>query len=60
MTPQRAAALERGQAELTPEESAQGWHFCNEWDGMLCHPDSPEAEACGCPLRARGVKGSDA
>ena len=58
MTPQRATALERGQAELTTEEKAEGWHFCNEWDGMLVHPDSPEAEACDCPLR-HPVKSSE-
>lgn len=33
---------------LTPEEFAAGWHFCNDWDGLLIHASDPEAEACLC------------
>jgi hypothetical protein len=57
MTPQRRAAVERG-APLTDAEKAAGWHFCNEWDGMCLHPDSPEAQVCGCPLRAKHESGA--
>lgn len=33
---------------LTPEELAQGWHFCPDWDDLLVHPDMPESRACTC------------
>jgi len=51
MNTARTKELECGNGDLTEAEKAEGWHFCLEWDGMLCHPDSPEAEVCGCPLR---------
>lgn len=50
MTPQRFREVEL-RACLTEQERLEGWHFCNEWDGMCVHPESPEAEACDCPLR---------
>lgn len=39
-------------ARLTPEEIAQGWHFCVEFDGLLVGPGSQERQFCGhlCPL----------
>ena len=48
MTPERYKEIETTSASLTKEEIAEGWHFCLEWDGMLCHPDMPEAKICGC------------
>jgi hypothetical protein len=33
---------------LTPEEIAEGWHFCWDWDGLLIHKDDREAEICSC------------
>lgn len=44
----RHRALEMGQGELTDTEKADGWHFCNDWDGMLIHPSDKEAECCTC------------
>lgn len=35
--------------KLNEEELKQGWHFCDEWDGLLIHPDSPEFAVCTCP-----------
>ena len=31
---------------LTPEEEAEGWHFCNEFDGLLVKGD-PKEKFCG-------------
>jgi hypothetical protein len=33
---------------LTPEEIAEGWHFCYEWDQLLVGPGMPEMECCLC------------
>lgn len=38
--------------ELTPEEVAQGWHWCWEWDGLLVGPGMKELEACVCSATA--------
>lgn len=35
-------------AKLTPEEIAEGWVFCCEWDGLLIQRGDPEAECCTC------------
>lgn len=37
-------------ARITPEEAAEGWHFCDDWDGLLVHPTMQEYEACGCNI----------
>lgn len=37
-----------GTLPLTPEEIAEGWHFCWEFDGLLIHPSHPEAKFCTC------------
>ena len=34
--------------ELTPEELAEGWHFCAEWDCLLVGPGMGELEPCKC------------
>jgi len=33
---------------LSDEEIKEGWHFCDEWDGLLIHPDSMEFHSCCC------------
>ena len=33
---------------LTGEETAQGWHWCDNWDGLLIHVDDREFEHCHC------------
>lgn len=35
---------------LSAEERAQGWHFCNEFDGLLVGPGMGELQHCtnGC------------
>ena len=46
--------------KLTPEEVAEGWHFCgSEWDDMLIHKDWPEAECCNCRFSAGTSEGDD-
>lgn len=49
MTAQRYRELSRSDThDLTPEEIADGWHFCPDWDGMLIHTLDIEYEACCC------------
>lgn len=33
---------------LTDEESAEGWHFCCDWDYLLIGPGMGELAACSC------------
>lgn len=51
MIKDRYRELQAGQSELTQEEIDIGWHFCLEWDDMLCHPSWPEANVCGCEVK---------
>lgn len=51
MTPERYKELQITDAKLTQQEINEGWHFCLEWDDMLCHPDMPEAKICGCEVK---------
>lgn len=44
----RLRLIQGDPALLTQEEMRDGWHFSEEWDGMLIHKTSPEADACGC------------
>ena len=37
-------------AKLTAAEVKEGWHFCPDWDFLLIHPDTQEAECCNCKL----------
>ena len=49
MTSQRYRELSSSDKhDLTPEEVADGWHFCSEWDFMLIHKSDPEYQACLC------------
>lgn len=34
----------------SPEERAEGWHYCCEWDQLLIGPGMPETECCTCPI----------
>lgn len=33
---------------LTSEEIDAGWHWCEEWDGLLIHVDDDEFDCCSC------------
>ena len=33
---------------LTAQELADGWHWCDEWDGLLIHSDDREFDHCKC------------
>ena len=49
MTPERMRFVERNiDAELTPEEIAEGWHFCYDWDGLLVNRYDKEGEGSCC------------
>ena len=49
MTDERWREVMRNQdAKLTPEELKAGWHFCNEWDGLLVGPGMEEGQCCTC------------
>ena len=34
--------------KLSDDEISQGWHFCDDWDGLLIGPGMGEMEACEC------------
>ncbi len=49
MTTDRWTELNRmDEPDLSPEEYALGWHWCDSWDGLLVGPEMMEAEACEC------------
>ena len=54
MHQRRREELERTGGPLEPEERAQGWHFCPEWDEMLIGPGWPEMASCLCGGINRG------
>jgi len=33
---------------LTAQELDDGWHWCDEWDGLLIHADDREFDHCKC------------
>jgi hypothetical protein len=35
-------------SKLSQCEIDIGWHFCEEWDGLLIHLLDPEADSCNC------------
>jgi hypothetical protein len=35
-------------AEFTPKEKEQGWHFCPDWDYMTVGPGMEEQDSCCC------------
>lgn len=49
MTPERYKQLtDTDDYQLTPDEIALGWHWCNEFDGLLVGPGSHELKFCKC------------
>lgn len=34
--------------ELTPDDIAEGWHFCHDFDGLLVGPGMGERAHCHC------------
>lgn len=41
---------------LTPEEMAEGWHWCPEWDDLLIHPADGEYALCECSAHQQHKK----
>ena len=39
---------ENDDAMLTAEELANGWHWCDSWDGLLINANDKEFEHCKC------------
>lgn len=37
-----------GDSKLTQEEIDLGWHFCNEFDGLVVGPGMLELKCCSC------------
>ena len=49
MAPERYHILDTDMnAELTPEETKAGWHFCPDWDYLLIHNLDDEINGCCC------------
>lgn len=49
MTPDRYRQLmDNPEETLTKEEWDSGWHFCNEFDGLVVGPGEAEALVCSC------------
>lgn len=52
MTKERWLFVQESDSEpLTEAEIAEGWHFCNEMDGLLRQPrddDDPRSWECDC------------
>lgn len=42
------ALMQSDDLPLTLVEIMDGWHFCNEWDGLLVGPGMGELEVCHC------------
>lgn len=42
------ALMWHDEGELTPEEIADGWHWCWDWDGLLVGPGMMEMDCCVC------------
>jgi hypothetical protein len=45
---QRYEELDKSGEGLTDDEWENGWHWCDEWDGLLVGPGMTEALACSC------------
>ena len=41
---------------LTAQELANGWHWCDEWDGLLIHTDDVEFQHCKCEFMNKFLK----
>jgi len=51
MTNTRYKQLQNDTSILTKQEIAEGWHYCLDWDDMLCHPEWDEAKVCNCEVK---------
>jgi hypothetical protein len=62
MTDDRYRALmSDDELRLTDEELREGWHFCDQFDGLLVGPGMPEMETCHCRyLRCKGLPAESA
>jgi hypothetical protein len=38
--------------KLQPDEIAEGYHFCPDWDDLLVGPDMQESDTCTCDVPA--------
>lgn len=47
----RELSFSRSPAFLTPEEIAEGWHFCPDWDYALISEHCPEKDSCLCKVK---------
>jgi hypothetical protein len=49
MTKERYKELNNStQGSLTTKEVNEGWHWCDEWDGLLVGPGMSEMNCCSC------------
>lgn len=48
MNRERYNELNQSGTGLTKEEWEAGWHWCNEWDGLLVGINTDEALVCSC------------
>lgn len=48
MTNERYKELMNDAGTITSEEAALGWHWCNEFDGLLVGPNMGELKCCKC------------
>lgn len=48
IAPQRQRLIEAHLDYLSDIEKADGWHLCEDWDGLLIHPLHPEMKHCRC------------
>ncbi len=60
MTNERHAELHRSVIEgtdvrLTDDEMLDGWHWCDDFDGLLVGPDTPEADSCVCNSLCKSI-----
>lgn len=56
MTNERYVLLRTNEDEqLTKEEIKEGWHFCDDYDGLLIGPKMPELHICCCLPREHSV-----
>jgi len=45
--------LQMPPVDLAPREFRAGWHFCDDWDGLLIGPWDEEISFCHCYLTRR-------
>lgn len=55
MNNERYKLLMESEELLTADEIALGWHFCNEFDGLLVGPGMDELNYCSCWPKGHSV-----